>query len=303
MQRLGRINRIGSESGTIYSYNFYPSEEGDDLIKLYEKSLVKLQGFHTAFGEDSKIFTHEELVEQFELFQEGMTDDEDKRLLYLRFIREFKDQNPGEFKRIQNFPMKARTGRKFNKAVLGKDETTLVFLKSTYKTDFFEVRDKEIKPLTFIEAAERFEAKPSENGVPIPDIHFDHVQKSIQEFERDYLGSTSESVSTGDKADAISKQASKFLRETRGLTTNQQTKKACTALEELVDKGTYTPLPNEIRKMKRQLDKRQITYGQVDNLLIGLAKSYDAFEEEEAERIEHDGHITPEIVITETFSE
>src|SRR5690606_20293934 len=97
---------------------------------LYKNALIKLQGFHSAFGEDAKVFAHEELVEQFELFKEGMPDEEDKRLKYLRFIREFKDSNPIEFKRIKQFPMKARTARN-NKSA--KDESiqnaSLIFLK------------------------------------------------------------------------------------------------------------------------------------------------------------------------------
>ena len=87
MQRVGRLNRIGSVAGVIYNYNFYPSRQGDSEINLYNSALVKLQGFHTAFGEDAQIFTHEELVEQFELFKEGVESDEDKRLIYLRQIR------------------------------------------------------------------------------------------------------------------------------------------------------------------------------------------------------------------------
>jgi superfamily II DNA/RNA helicase len=114
MQRIGRVNRIGSLAGVIYNYNFYPSQQGDAEIKLYSNALVKLQGFHTAFGEDAQIYTHEELVEQFELFTEGVKDDEDKRLQFLRFIRDFKDNNPKEFKRIKSFPLKART-RRFKK--------------------------------------------------------------------------------------------------------------------------------------------------------------------------------------------
>jgi hypothetical protein len=104
----------GSIAGVVYNYNFYPSQQGDEEIHLYNNALVKLQGFHTAFGEDAQIFTHEELVEQFELFKEGLPDEEDKRLYYLRFIREFKDANPKEFKRIKNFPLKARTAEKIN---------------------------------------------------------------------------------------------------------------------------------------------------------------------------------------------
>jgi hypothetical protein len=73
---------------------------------------------------------------------------------------------------------------------------------------------------------------------------------------------------------------------------------------DLIDKGTFTPLPNEIRKLKRKLDKKTISYGQADNLIIAIAQKYDAFEEEEQMEtfnIEIETNIAPEIVITETF--
>ena len=130
MQRIGRVNRIGSLAGTIFNYNFYPSRQGDSLIRLYNKALVKLQSFHSAFGEDAQIFTEEELVEQFKLYETGIKDDEDKRLHYLRFIREFKENHRNEFKRIQKLPVKARTGREANKH--SKAESSLVYLKSPY---------------------------------------------------------------------------------------------------------------------------------------------------------------------------
>jgi hypothetical protein len=53
MQRIGRVNRIGSVAGEIYNYMFYPSAEGDAQIQLYKNALIKLQGFHSAFGEDA----------------------------------------------------------------------------------------------------------------------------------------------------------------------------------------------------------------------------------------------------------
>jgi len=306
MQRIGRINRIGSVAGVVYNYIFYPSKQGDEEINLYQNALVKLQGFHTAFGEDSQVFTHEELVEQFELFKEGMPDDEDKRLIYLRFIREFKDNNPLEFKRIKKFPLKARTGRANNILKNKKLKNgTIIFLKSPYKMEFYTInKDNKINALTFLEAADVFEAKPGEQGFEIPDFHFKQVETALNEFEKDFLGSSAENVTTTDKADAISAQAKKFLRDYRGITSHSNTKKAASALIDLIDKGTYTPLPNEIRKLKRKLDKKEITYGQVDNLIVAIAQKYDAFdneEEPENNNIEIDVNINPEIVITETF--
>ena len=306
MQRTGRINRIGSVAGVIYNFNFYPSKHGDQEIKLYQNALVKLQGFHTAFGEDTQVFTHEELVEQFELFKEGMPDDEDKRLLYLRFIREFKDNNPKEFKRIQNFPLKARTTRsnKFSKDSTVID-STLIFLKSPYKMEFYKVSvDKEVSPLSFLEVARLFEAQTNEQALDIPPIHYEHVQAALKEFDNDFLGASNEVVTTTDKADAISAQAKKFLRDFKSITRSANTKKAADALMDLIDKGTFTPLPNEIRKLKRLIDKKTVTYGQADNLIIGIAEKYDAFDNDEDSddfKVDIDLNISPEIVITETF--
>ncbi|MBK6625897.1 MAG: DEAD/DEAH box helicase family protein [Chitinophagaceae bacterium] len=307
MQRIGRVNRIGSVAGVIYNYNFYPSQQGDDEIKLYSNALVKLQGFHTAFGEDAQIYTHEEMLEQFELFKEGLKDDEDKRLQYLRFIREFKDNNPKEFKRIKHFPMKARTGRKLENVIKENTEQgTVVFLKSPYKMEFYQVdTDTKVNALTFLEAAQYFEANSTEPGYDLPEHHYTQVEAALHTFEQDFLGSTTETVTTNDKADAISAQAKKFLRDMKGITKRDEVKTACTSLSELVDKGTFTPLPNEIRKIRQQLDKKQITYGQVDNLIIMVARKYDAFESEDGERTdsntEIDTNISPDIVLSETF--
>ncbi|MBK7381229.1 MAG: DEAD/DEAH box helicase family protein [Ignavibacteriales bacterium] len=307
MQRIGRVNRIGSTAQVIHNFNFYPSQQGDEEIKLYSNALIKLQAHHTAFGEDAKIFTQEELIEQFELFKEGMPNDEDKRLQYLRFIREFKDNNPKEFKRVKQFPLKARTARnnKFANTESTKD-STVVFLKSPYKMEFYQI-DSEVKviALSFLEAAEIFEANSIESNFDLPEQHYSHVQAALKTFDEDFLGAVTETVTTTDKSDAISAQAKKFLRDIKGMTKRSDVKSVCETLSSLVDKGTFTPLPNEIKKIRLQLDKRQITYGQVDNLLIIVAKKYDAFEsdDEESESIQQaiDLNFTPEIVLSETF--
>lgn len=305
MQRTGRINRIGSVAGVVYNYIFYPSQQGDEEIQLYKNALLKLQGFHSAYGEDSQVFAHEELVEQFELFKEGTPDEEDKRLQYLRFIREFKDSNPREFKRIKKFPLKARTARKNANSLLKEARnTTVIFLKSPYKMDFYRIDKKNrVESLTFLEAAEHFEAKANEQGFEVPNHHFENVQAALTEFDKDFLNTETDIVTTTDKADAISAQAKKFLRDFKGISRKPDVKKACDALNVLIDRGTFTPLPNEIRKLKRKLDKKDVSYGQADNLVIALAKKYDAFDNLEGENpdLEIEVNITPEIVISETF--
>jgi superfamily II DNA/RNA helicase len=306
MQRIGRVNRIGSVAGVVYNYNFYPSQQGDEEIRLYSNALVKLQGFHTAFGEDAQIYTHEELVEQFELFKEGVKDDEDKRLQFLRFIREFKDTNPKEFKRIRNFPLKARTARSVRQS--GKEnvnESSVIFLKSPYKMEFYKVdRKNKVSSLSFIEAADLFKAERTEQGFALPDNHYKQVQASLDTFEKDFLGAATDTATTTEKADAISSQARKFLRDIKSITKLTEVKSACDNLITSIEKGEHTPLPNEIKKIRQQLEKKQITYGQVDNLVLMIAKKYDAITTEDIEETrmqQIDFNIQPEIVLSETF--
>lgn len=308
MQRIGRVNRIGSVAGVVYNYNFYPSQQGDEEIRLYSNALVKLQGFHTAFGEDAQIYTHEELVEQFELFKEGVKDDEDKRLVYLRFIREFKDKNPKEFKRIKNFPLKARTARSQKQS--GKGEvsgSSVVFLKSPYKMEFYKIdADQRVNSLSFIEAAEYFKAESNESPRGLPETHYKQVQAAIEKFEQEFLSVDSEMVTATDKADGNTKAALKFLRDIKALSKIQDVKTSCERLIKSIEKGEHTPLPNELKKVRQQLEKKQITYGQVDNLILLVAKKYDVLNADEIENTGQriiDFNLQPEIVLSESFIE
>ena len=87
MQRIGRVNRIGSMAACVYVYNFMPSAEGDRLIKLVETAYVKLQSFHTLFGEDSKVFTADEELAHYSLGE--MLDGEES--IYEKFKTELKN--------------------------------------------------------------------------------------------------------------------------------------------------------------------------------------------------------------------
>ena len=117
------------------------------------------------------------------------------------------------------------------------------------------------------------------------------------------LGTATETAASKEKSDAISAQAKKFLRDQKGLTTRKEIKQACDSLYNLIENGTFTSLPNEIRKLKRKLVKKEITEGQADNLIIQYAKKFQvsAPESDETEIKAVDADVSPEIVISETF--
>lgn len=99
MQRIGRVNRIGSREKFVYVYNFMPSAQGDAEIKLVRKAYVKLQSFHNLFGEDSKIFTSDEEVKHFDI-KKAVDGEESPLEKYVYELKQYKEHNPERFQQI-----------------------------------------------------------------------------------------------------------------------------------------------------------------------------------------------------------
>ncbi len=101
MQRIGRVNRIGSTQDKVFVYNFKPSAEGDAEINLVEKAYTKLQSFHTLFGEDSKVYTIDEEVSHYDL--NTMVNGEESPLeKYIYELKQYKETLPVRYEYILN---------------------------------------------------------------------------------------------------------------------------------------------------------------------------------------------------------
>ena len=100
MQRIGRVNRIGSKEPFVYVYNFMPSAEGDAQIQLVRKAHTKLQSFHILFGEDSKIFSEEETVVHHELV-EAINGEESPLQKYIFELKQYKKAHPERYLQIE----------------------------------------------------------------------------------------------------------------------------------------------------------------------------------------------------------
>jgi len=103
MQRIGRINRIGSQAKRYNVFNFKPVAKSEEIIGLSHKAHTKLQAFHSTYGEDNKIYTDEEDVESKELFEivKKQKEEIDEELIFLQELRTFKDEHLSEFLMIE----------------------------------------------------------------------------------------------------------------------------------------------------------------------------------------------------------
>lgn len=206
MQRIGRVNRIGTRADAVYVYNFYPSAHGDNEIRLVDTALRKLQAFHTAFGEDNKIFSRLEEVGDGALYGAKIQQEESQTEKYLTFLRQFRKNDPKRFKEIAQIPNKARCGRAetavpdahrpaYDEAALNPNSratyplvhTSLTYLKSDNHPGTFCLVPAEGSPveLTFLQAAQLFDARETEKPVALPPNHHQQTLAGLDYFKTD----------------------------------------------------------------------------------------------------------------------
>lgn len=292
IQRLGRVNRIGSKASFIYNYNFYPSEQGDDRINLKNRSLGKLQSSHSAYGEDNKIYSLQEIIEQWDMFDpEKMDDDIDLRTAYLEWLRKFKEENPEHFKAIKKMPLKIRCIRN-NKGI----EQSIAFVKNgDYKNIYLHQNNKSF-PIPFEKAVKIFEAQKEEEGVlPIPELHYKHINQILNQFEIDMT--SPEMVGGKDDSSDVRTQTS-VVRLNNWLAdslSTEDSKLAAINLLPLLKNGTYANLTNEVYKLRNETNCDKL-----ESALIALSNKYTS---KLKRMVQKDvSPVEPKIIISETFA-
>lgn len=305
MQRIGRVNRIGSPAGKVWIYNFYPTAKVDNDIELRKKAITKLQAFHSALGEDSQIYSTEEEVESFGIFEKSPEESRDERLAYLMELRKFKRENPQDFLRIKNMPLRARTGRK-NRLL---HQGTLSFIKSRKRDAFsFITKEGELLELTFVEAAKEFKAYADEKAIPLHDDHHDHVNQAVAAFqahiEEEQRAESIVDTSLSPQDRAVLAFLSAFMKMPE---VSDEQRALIKAAQQAIKVHTYNQLPKKLNRLAKAVKKTPMRidimldklmeiledfplHGTVDEDLAGALLFPTAIQ-----------HEVPDIIISESF--
>lgn len=304
MQRIGRVNRIGSTADEVHVFNFYPTAKVNNDIELEKKAIMKLQSFHAALGEDSQIYSPDEETETFGLFDKEMEEEKDEKLAYLMMIRDIKEKTPGLFKQIKNMPFRARVGRQNSKL----NNSTICYIKDTKRDAFILVNEKEeTEELTFLETVKIFEAQVLEKSIPLHSKHHDQVQTGILLFsdilEREKAKDKKIDTTQGPNE----KRANAYLDAMLNLgLTNEEEKDLLIKAKEALRQGRFQNLQRDINKFQRTLKKFPLKPAIILEKIIDILKAYplmnEEIEQEVEKKIVETKTLNPEIIITESFS-
>jgi len=298
MQRIGRVNRIGTKASAIYNYVFYPSAQGDSQIHLNKTALMKIQAFHTAFGEDNQVFSTEEILDDVKLFSGVYKEQEDERLKFLYFLRHFKKNNRAWFDKIKKLPLKSRAGR--SSAEIKKPELqngTATFLKTDKKFEFYWV-DSSNGPteITPIEAFKIFSADEKEKCVPLIETHHEHVNTALLHFET-LEHKIAQSQTDPEALGGVAQRAKKFLSDlVKYPQVNEKQKENIQKIVVLIDIGKYTNLPTQIDRLKKREVNLTIALAEIDK----IAAQYNV-ELSDAKKGKKGKVEKPVLIISESF--
>lgn len=322
MQRIGRVNRIGSRAERIYVYNYYPSAHGDAQINLVNNALRKLQAFHTAFGEDNKVFSILEEKGEGALFGNKIQKEESEILKYLNELRDFRKKHPKIFNEISKIPNKARCGRKvqedrqltlldFESGELNYplQNTTLTYLKSENHPGIFCLITPELNiiEMNFLQAVKLFKATDAEKAIELHTLHHKQTLAGLEYFKSEKNQENVKTVSRKNLSPAENKAISNINAILKIAPTEQKRMALIRALD-IIKKGTFASkgLPKSINDYFASngiLLKEPEKF--IDQLFITVLDRYDlssTSEEGQQSDKTNRGIVNPQIVLTQSFS-
>jgi len=248
MQRVGRVNRIGTKFHEIYVYTFFPTTQAEKEIDLTNIARKKINEFLELLGEDVSILTEDEPIGSRKLFDvltsKKLFEEEDEpvesELKYLKEIEAIRDKDQSLYQEIIRLPKKARSSKNIDSGILeegilkkGEQPYVLTFFRKGKLVKFFISSSNSLKELGFTEAAKLLKSRKEDKLEKIDlDKFYPLFKKNKQEFIQ--------TISSGGpaKIDNKSKKLLKYIKtlEDRIGMTNEDYE-FLKKIEESVDKG------------------------------------------------------------------
>ena len=191
LQRVGRVNRVGTNHDKVYIFNFFPTSETDAQLGLESSIIAKIQAFHNALGEDAKYLSDTEEFESYNLrgaeqyrrlnskkeFNEQ--EDENIELKYLTYLRDIRDKQTDFYEKIMKLPKKIRVAREHNTI---KKEHLITFFRKERLNKFCLTNGTDSIEIPFDEAVKYFECDKNESKKSMPDKYFDYLAINKKTF-------------------------------------------------------------------------------------------------------------------------
>ncbi|OGJ71524.1 helicase [Candidatus Peribacteria bacterium RIFOXYC1_FULL_54_13] len=276
MQRVGRINRVDTDHKTIYTFNFFPTEESNDEIKLKEAAQFKIHAFIEMLGNDAQLLTEGEEIKSQELFERlsskktltGDDDGEESELKYLEVIRHIQAEDEDTFERVKHLPKKARTARSNAKH---RGSLLTFFRKGKLMKFYLSSSSGKAQEFDFFQAASLLEVQSDTKRTKMPAAFYELLERNKHEFE---MATTEELMEEDARSGRDS--AMKVLRILR-LPAIRQYKgfpeEDDIFLQKVIEELAQGGIPKQTTKKLSQALEKELDAGMNPLRILGIIKS------------------------------
>ncbi len=246
MQRVGRVQRLGTKFKHIYTYNFFPASPIEKNIQLQSLAESKIAMFIELLGNDSQLLTEEPVKsydDYFNILSSNIDDEEsvDDELKYLREIRDIRDNNPELFKKIEELPIKSRVAR------ASKQKYLITLMKKDKFKKLFKSNGNISEEIDFFEAIKELKADEYEKAISIDDEFYDYLYQNMFSFEQ-LLNNPDDAIKLSNNEKFIIKYI-KYAKSCKKLLNHD--KNYLSKIKELIEEGHITK--SRAKKIKNEL--------------------------------------------------
>jgi len=203
IQRIGRIDRIGSENDVVWAFNFLPETELDRGLGITQVLENRIQEIHDTIGEDAAILDPSEQLNeqamyaiyesrggQLSLFEEDVRDLVDLNEAE-EMLRHLRSENPQEFQRISEL----RDGIRSSKEADFKGRYVFCEAGRFYQL-FLVDKDGNIASRDVAKAVSAIKCSATEPATKLPPSYNRDIMKVKHVFEEDVKHRRAERVQT-----------------------------------------------------------------------------------------------------------
>ncbi len=275
LQRIGRVNRIPSSLKNIFIYNFYPPEEINEELKLIQVAEIKLQSLHSTLGEDSQVYSSDEVVESFALYDDKSKVKTDPTLPFLEEIRQFRENKPDEYNRIKNSPNKIRNAVRYPRYA----GQTLTFIRNNNQSSrrFYMVSaDNDVKEVSFITAVNLLKEASAKRPATVDSkLHSQQVNAAKHQFLSDIRTQEIKQSQFATSLSPSELSAIRFIQVIGRQTDNQQQKEKLQMIANYIKDKKYRRLHIEINKTRDEVKNQPLnTREKAQAILNRFEKDY-----------------------------
>ena len=273
IQRVGRIDRIGSLHETIHIYNFFPEvalDGGEKGLGLKERLTRRIQEIHNTIGEDEKILDETEQLNPNDMYgiysndeqaleEEGDGFDINEAEM---LIRDLKDNEPELFKRICNLPDGIRAGLAANVA------GTFVFcgVDNRYKRMYLVDEQSRIIASDPAEIVPLLRCDRNTPGLTLPQTHNQTVE-AVRQLFAEYVERIHQSLSHPSLEPDQQYTIEQLLKLRQDLFISDSRKQLLDHLTSAMSQQLPSYVVGALRKLKREKRSGDDLLDAVDNLV------------------------------------